>query len=364
MPRPACIDIDLNALAHNARLTRTLAGSSRVLAAVKADAYGHGMLPCAKVVAPLTDGLAVAHCEEALELRAAGITQPVVVLEGPFDRADIDAINSHGLGTVIHCEEQLQLISQHPLSVDCPIWLKVDTGMHRLGLSISAVDSSIERLTALGHRNIILMSHLAMAEDPEAEVTQHQLKRWNDLSDRHELHTSLMNSAALLGQLPSASDWIRPGYMLYGGVPGHRFENVPTQAVMTLRSEVMAVRDIASGESVGYGARWRAERDSRIATVAVGYGDGYPRTADNGTPVLIDGHRFPLVGRVSMDMLTVDITDAPHLAVGAQVELWGKHLGVDEVARHAGTIGYELVTRLTARLPRNWLQATQMTDQA
>ena len=355
MPRPSRIDIDLDALAHNARLAASLAGSAHIMAAVKADAYGHGMVECSRVLETLVQGLAVAHVEEAVRLRDAGIEAPVLVLEGPFDGADVTEISHRQFSTVAHSEEQLALLTEHALSPACPVWLKVDTGMHRLGIPTPMVESALHQLSAIGTTHIVLMSHLAHAEDPEAVLTRHQLSRWEQVTGDRSLSTSLMNSAGLIGHLKGDSDWMRPGYMLYGGRPSNRFDSVPLAPVMHFRSALMAVREIAAGETVGYGGRWEAERTSRIATIPVGYGDGYPRTADNGTPVWVDGVLCPLVGRVSMDMLTVDITDHPHLHVGAPVELWGRNLSVDTVASHAHTIGYELLTRMPARTGRYWL---------
>lgn len=357
MPRPSTIEIDLHALSHNARLVRALAGPARVMAAVKADAYGHGALPCSQTLAPLVDGLAVAHVEEALNLRLGGITAPVLVLEGPFDGEDVAAIAHNGFSSVIHSLDQLELVVRHGLNPDCGIWLKVDTGMHRLGLALDEIDLALQKLESLNHRELVLMSHLAMAEVPETILTQRQLDRWSRVTAARVTTTSLMNSAGLVGRLQGESDWVRPGYMLYGGKPGPHFDSVPLAPVMHFCSAIMAVRSIASGETVGYGGRWQANRDSRIATIPVGYGDGYPRTASNGTPVWIDGVLCPLVGRVSMDMITVDVTDHPQLNVGAPVELWGRHLSVDTVAHHAATIGYELLTRMPARIQRRWINA-------
>lgn len=358
MPRPSEISIDLDALVHNARLARTLAGSARLLAAVKGDAYGHGMLACGQTLSPLVDALAVAFVEEAITLREHGVEAPILIMEGPFDAEDLAAIKQHEFATVIHSQGQIELLAQEGISPDNSLWLKVDTGMHRLGLSMSEVDPALNRLTAMGVTDITLMTHLAMAESPEAALTVTQLRRWEAIIQSRPLKTSLWNSAGLLGHLAGKSDWVRPGYMLYGGHPGHRFDAAPLKPVMAFTSRIMAVRDIARGESVGYGGHWQAARDSRIATVSVGYADGYPRTATNGTPVWVDGHICPLVGRVSMDMLTVDVTDLPATSPGAPVELWGPRLSVDTVAQHADTIGYELLTRLPARIPRRWVSSS------
>lgn len=357
MPRPSYIDIDLTALAHNARVARALAGPARILAAVKADAYGHGLVACSHALVPWVDGFAVAHTEEAVCLRDAGISGPIVVLEGPFDRQDLEQIFQYNLATVLHNSEQIALMQDFPPPPTLSVWLKVDTGMHRLGFPPEAIEGTLKDLETLGIKQITMTSHLAFAEQPDSHVTRQQLQRWAGVTGNRTLSTSLMNSAGMIGHLPGDSDWMRPGYMLYGGKPAETFQHVPVKAVMRFHSQIMAVRGIAPGEHVGYGGRWRADAPSRIATIPVGYGDGYPRTADNGTPVWIDGRCCPLVGRVSMDMITVDITDHPTATVGSAVELWGPALSVDRVASHAGTIGYELMTRLPARISRRWLDA-------
>lgn len=357
MSRPTYIDIDLGALSHNARLARSLAGPAQLMAAVKADAYGHGLVPCAQTLAPMVDGLAVAITEEGIALREAGVTAPILVLEGPFDKDDVQAIVAHDLWSVVHQAHQLSLLCEVDARRTTQVWIKVDTGMHRLGLPVDTVDTVFADVEAAGFKRPVVMSHLGFAEDPKSALSHRQLARWSEISEGTQTSNSLMNSAALLGRVNGDSDWVRPGYMLYGGRPGDRFAQLPLQPVMTFRSKVMALREIAAGESVGYGGRWIASRASQIATIPVGYGDGYPRTATDGTPVLIDGIRCPLVGRVSMDMITIDVTDHPHCLIGAPVVLWGQGLAVDEVATHADTIGYELMTRLPSRAPRHWQQA-------
>lgn len=360
MPRPTRIDIDLEALAHNVRLAKTLAGTAKVMTAVKADAYGHGLLQCARVLANSADALAVAICEEAVALRNAGITVPILVLEGPFDTEDLRVINQYDLWSVVHHKHQLALFSEAdtrtiPSRRDIGLWLKVDTGMHRLGFSPAAVPPALTALQTAGYPSPTIISHLAIAEKPEDSTSHQQFARWHSLTEALGGSTSLLNSAGLMGRLGGQSDWIRPGYMLYGGRPGGLFESLPLRPVMHFTSRIMATRRVPVGDTVGYGGRWIAGRPSVIATIPVGYGDGYPRTALDGTPVGIAGQICPLVGRVSMDMITVDITDHPNATVNSPVELWGKSLSVDTVAAHTQTIGYELMTRLPARTPRHWL---------
>lgn len=371
MPRPTQISINLDALAANAQLARTMAGQRRIMAAVKANAYGHGMTLCAKTLEPLVDAFAVAFCEEAAQLRHAEIRKPILVLEGAFEPTDIIELASLDSWMVIHSRHQMSMLTEALEAgvVETPevVWLKVDTGMHRLGLSPEEVPTLTHALTALGVNDVCLMSHLAHAEAPNVPLTQRQIQRWTEASQGFAGSLSLKNSAALatLGNAtehPGAVEWLRPGYMLYGGAIDTQTlgdatvasENgaLATRPVMTFTSQVMAIRSIDSGETVGYGGRWTAQRKSRVATIPVGYGDGYPRTAENGTPVIVEGLRCPLVGRVSMDMITVDVTDCPAAQINSPVELWGEQLCVDEVAQCAQTIGYELLTRLPERAPR------------
>ena len=354
MARPSYFDIDLRALEHNVRLTKKRAANKKICAAVKGDAYGHGLIPCAEIIAPHVDSLAVAFCEEASALRQTGDLPRIVVLEGPFDLADARFIADNGLDSVVHSAYQVELLFSARLPARSTIWLKLDSGMHRLGLEDGEITAQLKRLESNNHSNIGLMSHLGDAESVDSAMTQAQLVRWCAAVDKRSLPTSLLNSAAILHGYDTKSDWVRPGIMLYGAA------DLPTEhedrllPVMHFRSAVMALRWINESEVVGYGGRWQASKPTRVATVPVGYADGYPRTACNGTPVLIDGVECPLIGRVSMDMITVDVTALPSVKVGSEVELWGSSLAVNTVAQHAGTIGYELLTRLPARCPRRW----------
>lgn len=356
MPRPTHVTIDLDALAHNARITRRLTPGKRLMACVKADAYGHGAVPCAQTLAPLVDAFAVAHAEEAHNLRDAGISLPILVLEGPFDVTDAKTIGDLALWTVVHSDHQLPWVIEHLPRENANVWLKLDTGMHRLGIQIDTLPAIWSQLLEAGFHDPVLMTHLAFAEQGSSELTRQQANQWREALaslPSPTPHTSALNSAAIIGELPISGDWVRPGYMLYGGLSA----NGPTtelRPVMSLRSEVMAVRHIPQGDSVGYGGRWIAPRPSRIATVPVGYGDGYPRHAANGAPVWIEGQECPLIGRVSMDMVTVDITDHPNATIGSAVELWGQHIGIDRLAQAADTIGYTLMTQISSRPARQW----------
>ena len=355
MPRPSAITIDLDALKHNAGVARRLAGSAKLIAAVKADAYGHGLIPCSRALEPVVSGLAVAVCEEAILLREAGIQLPILVLDGPFDAIDIQVINELELMSVAHSQEQLDLLLQTMDATALPsIWVKVDTGMHRLGFRPQDLPGVLKQLKDAPE--VVVMSHFANGESAGSALTRRQLDRWENLGLPGPEATSFANSAGLMNGLASTCDWARPGIMLYGAPDKNGQGHELLRPVMSFQSAVMALRTVDAGETVGYGGRWQAHRASRIATIPVGYGDGYPRSAKDGTPVLIGQQMCPLAGRVSMDMITVDVTDCHHCEIGTPVELWGQTLPVNRVAEQADTIGYELLTRMTGRVPRNWRQ--------
>ena len=359
MPRPSHFNIDLDALAQNFEALSRLAGSRRKMAVVKANAYGHGALACARVLEHSVDAFAVAITEEAIVLREAGIDTPILVLQGPHSSDDLDIISAHSLWPAVSNHHQLKwLIAQ----TDKPdqVWLKVDTGMHRLGFDPNDVADARSALNAAGIRNTTLMSHLADAEDAESALTHRQTKRWNDvLKDQNDgaesdKQASFSNSASTVGALSPPESWVRLGYSLYGGSLIDLPAELQLRPVMTFTSRVAATRWIEAGETVGYGGRWVAQRRSRIATIPVGYGDGYPRGAADGTPIGTPYGTIPLAGKVSMDMITADVTDIADIDFGTEVTLWGGTPSVDEVATHCDTIGYELCTRITARTPRQF----------
>ena len=352
MARPTHIVIDLSALRHNVGIAKTLAGDRKIMAAVKADAYGHGLLHCARALSSHVDGLAVATCEEGLQLREAGLDIPILALQGPFDTTDMALIRDRNLMPVLHCPEQLALLANATAKLESQIWLKVDTGMHRLGFSPADMETVIATVSPQAPAGMVLISHLAAGEDVQSALTETQIACWHALTSQISLETSLLNSSGTISGIAADSEWIRPGIMLYGAPPKAPGSSKTLRAVMGLYSAVMAVRNVAPGEQVGYGGTWTASVPSRIATIPVGYGDGYPRTARNGTPVRVGDTVCPLAGRVSMDMITVDVTHLDDCRVGMPVEVWGPNLAVNEVAVHAGTIGYELLTRLTGRIPR------------
>ena len=356
MSRPTQVTIDLQALCEKARTLKGLAGPRRSMAVVKADAYGHGAVPCARALLGLVDAFAVAITEEAIALREAGIELPILVLQGPHSREDTQVMSSAALWPAISSEHQIDWLEQSSAQFE-QIWVKCDTGMHRLGFMPHEIASAESRLTPYSANDIILMSHFADAEAPDSALTERQLTRWGQVSDASSAG-SFSNSAATTGQIEALENWIRLGYSLYGGSMVALPDGYSLKPVMQFESRIASVRWIDAGESVGYGGRWVARRRSRIATIPVGYGDGYPRAARDGTPIGTQQGTVLLAGKVSMDMVTADITDLPALDVGSPVTLWGDSPCIDEVAGHCDTIGYELCTRITQRTPRRFHRVT------
>jgi len=351
MSRPARALINLGSLRHNYAKARSRHGG-RVLAVLKANAYGHGALQCANALADEADGLAVAFADEALALRSGGVRSPVLVLEGAFSTGELDAIHQQQLWTVVHHAEQLRMIEQAPSRMrGLNVWLKIDTGMRRAGFHLDEVRDAYARLQASDKvARLTLMSHFACADDPSADITREQIARFDAATSGLSSDRSLSNSAGVLAWPQANRDWARPGILLYGAnpVPG---DTVALRPVMTLQSEVFAVRTLAPGDTLGYGASFVADRETRIGLVAMGYADGYPRTAGTGTPVAVDGTLTRTVGRVSMDMMSIDLTALPGAGIGSRVELWGSQVPVNEVAARAGTIAYELLCNVK-RVPR------------
>lgn len=355
MRRATVARIFPSALRHNAARVRELAPDARIMACVKGDGYGHGITAAATVLSDGVDGFAVATIDEAIVLRAAGIPGPLLLLEGPHTAGDVGEASRLSLSLCLHSAHQLDWLEQQPASRRPACWLKIDTGMHRLGFAPEAAGEAHRRLTALcGELTPVLCTHFVAANDPTDRRTDEQLQCFDRATAGLAGARSCANSAAICAHPASHRDWVRPGYMLYGASPlrDRNARSLALRPAMEFSAEVIAIRMIAAGERVGYGGRWRAARPSRIATVAAGYGDGYPRHAPDGTPVRIGAQRSPLAGRVSMDMITVDVTDNPEAIVGARAVLWGADPGIDEVAAGAGTIGYELLAGLPARVPR------------
>lgn len=343
MTRPAIARIDLNALRCNYRLAKHI-HAGKALAVIKANAYGHGAVACAKALSQEADGFAVAFLEEAITLMIAGITSPILILEGVFDAGELALISEYNLWMVVHCAEQIRMIERHPIGgKPFNVWLKVDSGMHRAGFSPLRVKQVHERLLATGKvEKITLMTHFARADEPDVNTTEDQIRCFESSTMDLSGERSLCNSAGLLAWPQSRKDWSRPGIMLYGADPLPEGEHglIP---VMTLESRIIGVKTLSPGDDLGYGARFTAERATRVGLVAMGYADGYPRTVDNGTPVCVDGKRTSIIGRVSMDMLTVDISHLPDAGFGSHVELWGANIPINQVASAANTISYELL---------------------
>lgn len=355
MPRPIQALVQLDALRHNLAQARRHAGARRVWAVVKANAYGHGLERVLPAFAA-ADGLALLDLAEAERARAAGWRKPILLLEGFFEARDLELLARLGLATVVHDDAQLDMLASHrgaPIEVQ----VKLNTGMNRLGFAPARFAQVVSQLQALpAVRLTTALMHFAnadAADDGRAAGVGMQRARFEQALAGWRGQTSLANSAALFLRPEVGGDWVRPGIALYGGTPqaGTPASTLGLRAGMTLRSRLIAVQALRPGDCVGYGARWTATRACRIGVVACGYADGYPRVAPDGTPVAVDGQVVPLAGRVSMDMLTVDLTDAPHAHVGSTVELWGAQVPIDTVAEMSGTVGYELMCALAPRVP-------------
>lgn len=353
MPRPIRASIDLEALRHNYLLARAKAGSARAFAVVKANAYGHGLDRTVRALGPLADGFALLDLAEARALRQAGLTQPIALLEGFFEPADLPVIAELGLTPAIHSEAQLAMLERAGLETSIDVMLKVNSGMNRLGFNRTTFDAALARLRALACvGQITLMTHFARADDEEGIGAQ--MAMFKSLAGGLGHPLSLANSAALLRFPEATGELVRPGIMLYGGSPMpdmYSAEDLGLKPVMTLGSEIIAVQALAAGDRVGYGGTFEADGPMRIGIVACGYADGYPRHASTGTPILVGGRRTRTLGRVSMDMLACDLTHLEEAGVGSPVILWGNGLPADEVAAAAGTISYELFCALASRVP-------------
>jgi alanine racemase len=346
--------IDTQALRHNLNVVRARAGKARVIAVVKANAYGHGLASAALALQE-ADALAVARLEEGLALRAAGVSNRIVLLEGIFAESQLEDAAHEQLDLVVHDALQIELLERSGLAARFALWVKIDTGMNRLGFAPRDCHSALARIARLvpAARELRLMTHLACANERNDAVTAAQIGCFREATRGLGYETSIANSAGLFGAVPLGCQWARPGIALYGASP---FEDTSAaelglRPVMTLMTSVIAVRQVTAGESVGYGAAWRAQRDAVIAIVAAGYGDGVPRSFSSGTPLLINGARAPVAGRISMDMLAVDVSACTPVKVGDPAVLWGSGLPVEEVARHAGTIPYELLCSVSQRVP-------------
>lgn len=351
MTRPIQARIHMDALAHNYSVAKQLAPRSQALAVIKADGYGHGYARVVRAL-PHADGFAMLNLENAIALRESGELRPLMMLEGFFDREELLACAEHDIWTSVHSEHQLALLESTPLPRPLSVWLKLNTGMNRLGFRPEAAQAMAQRLRALPQvRLTTLMTHFATADDERGIAGQ--MARFQPVAAELGLPVSVANSAAILRHDAARAEFIRPGIMLYGCSPfaGETGEQLGLRPTMTLEADIIGVQTLQAGDEVGYGARFTAPGPMRIGVVACGYADGYPRIVPSGTPVRVDGQASGTVGRVSMDMLAVDLTHLPAAGIGSKVVLWGEGVAIETVADAAGTIGYELMCAVAPRVP-------------
>ena len=348
MTRPARVIVDVSAVRANFEVVQRCAPGARIIAIVKADAYGHGVERIAGALADCTDAFGVASLEEAIKLRRANIRQPIVLLEGPFARDEINEIANFSLETVVHTSQQAEWLSNSEHSID--VWVKIDSGMHRLGFSAADVELVVASLDRPG-RSVRFMTHLASANHHNDESVDRQVREFYAVKETREAQCSIANSGAILGWPNLKAGWVRPGLMLYGVSPfaGSYGTDHGLIPAMTVESALIAVREVEAGGSVGYGGGYVCPERMKVGVVAFGYGDGYPRNAGTGTPICVSGTRTQVIGQASMDMLTVDLRPIKDAAIGDPVVLWGSELPVEEIADHAGTIPYELLCRVKMR---------------
>ena len=368
--KPAIATINSAALRHNIQLIKSFAPNQKLLAMIKANAYGQGLLPAAHILADQVDGFGVARLREALEIQETGYTGKILLVEGFFDREELLKTLSRRFDSVIHCYEQLELLEQvakewekeqqkgfwkRKTKIYFPInvWLKIDTGMHRLGVHPEQVDEFYQRLKKCPLvESISFVSHFSRADKLDCGYTEKQISTFEQATQSYPEHArSISASSGILYWKQAHYEWVRPGIIMHGISPHYEpITHLGFQPVMTLSSSLIAVRTHKAGEPVGYGGTWVSPKDTKLGVIAMGYGDGYPRNAPEGTPVLINGRKVPIVGRVSMDMLTVDLGADSQDKVGDEAIFWGKDLLIEEIAEHIGVISYELITKLTPRV--------------
>jgi alanine racemase len=345
--------LNLEAVPHNLAVVRAFAPDAKIMAVIKANGYGHGLLRIA-AAAKEVDGFAVARVEEAIQLREAGFQQRIVLLEGFSCEEELVALKQYQLEAVIHCFEQIALLEQSQGIEKITFWLKLDSGMNRLGFRDTDFPIAHQRLTAcVGEKaQINLITHLANADDKQDVKTLAQIQLFKETVKQFNGERSIANSAGLLAWRESLTDWVRPGLMLYGisPFPSQTGAELGLKPVMSLYSRLIAIKQVNAGETVGYSGTWVCDKPTRLGVIAIGYGDGYPRYAKSGTPVLVNGLRVPLIGRVSMDMITVDLNSQPSAKMGDEVMLWGEGLPVEEIALNSDTIPYTLVCGITQRV--------------
>ncbi len=377
--RRATVEIDLAALRHNASVAKRISGSAQVMSAIKANAYGHGMVQAALALKDSVDEFAVASIDDVLEIRQDQSNSqsqcndiPITVLSGFYRSDEIILAANNNASLVVYDDHQIDLLIKNAETLGdkkLSIWVKIDTGMSRLGLSLERFESCIEKIEVLSHITIRgIVSHFANADEIGDTLNQQQLQKFQQLHAKFQYktwHWSIANSAALLSMSDIAYDWVRPGIMLYGSSPfaDKTAEELELKPVMTFSTEVISIRQVKKGRSVGYGSTWVAEKDTTVAVIACGYGDGYPRVIAPNTPVLVNGQRTIILGRVSMDLIVVDVSHV-NADIGSSVVLWGKGLSVDEIAMSAGTIAYELLCSITGRVERYYINEINSADAA
>lgn len=361
MTPAAFVRLDLDAVRHNLAQVRRYAPDNKIMAVIKANAYGHGMTRVATAL-DQADGFAVARVDEGVRLRQAGFRQPICVLQGFVCADELQQMLQYDLESVIHNLQQIDLLRQHGSTQTLSVWLKMDTGMNRLGFKGADFNAAYQTLLTcdMVEQPIKLITHFANADDLLDDKTRRQIDLFNDAVKDYPGQRSIANSAGIIGwpnvrfgpAQDRASDWVRPGLMLYGCSPfaGKTGADFGLKPVMSLHSRVIAVKDVAAGETVGYSGTWQCQRPTRLGVISIGYGDGYHRATRSGAPVLVNGERVPLIGRVSMDMITVDLNDQPGAQPGDPVTLWGHGLPVEEIARYAETIPYTLLCGITQRV--------------
>ncbi len=364
MGRPTQAIIDLQALRNNFEYARSKAPDSNFVAVLKANACGHGLERAGKTLSMMTEAFGVACIEEAIALRRASIQNPILLMEGIFTQDEVKIASENNFWMLVENDFQLNSLISSKLSQPVKVFFGIDTGMHRLGFQTKDFLSKFEILQSSVNvkKPIVISTHFSCADDLDSDFTALQINQFDEYINKNNLTTSsyeqsLSNSAGLLGWPNSRRQWQRPGYMLYGNSPflqPHEADQ-RLEPAMDFKSKIISLRNIPAGASVGYGRNWLADRETKIATVTVGYADGYPRNARNGTPILVKGKLCPLVGRVSMDMITIDVTDLNEVSIGDDVLLWGKGLSVNRVAKYCNSIGWELLARITARVPRHYV---------
>ena len=349
--------IDLSALKHNLAQIKSKAPQTNILAMIKSNAYGHGAEIVAKTLESEAQAFGVIFLSEALKLKNTGIEKRIVILTGFLDQEELKNIDEFGFETVIHNFEQLEILEKTKLKKPLHVWLKIDTGMHRLGFQPKDVASVYAKLAANNMivKPLLLMTHFSDADNIDCPKTQEQLVCFKKITANFEGSKCLANSSAIINWPNAHADFIRPGIMLYGVSPIENKTGLDfgLKPVMTLVSRVIAIHHLHKGDTIGYGGTWKCPEDMPVGIVSIGYGDGYPRSAESGTPVLINESRCQLIGRVAMDMITIDLRNAPNAKVGDKATLWGNGLPAEEIAKCAGTIPYELFCRLTSRVVFN-----------